>query len=244
MNQAEWLWCVCERLRMPLKPGTRVLDIGCGSGELVHAFRSRGIDAFGCDLRFKDGPRTAALHAAGVLKLIERHPYRLPFDDAFFDLVVSVSVMEHVMNVGDTLHEMARITRSGGRGLHIFPSRYRLIEPHTFVPLGTVLRGKPWLRFWASLGIKNSFQVKMNSVEVASANGEYLRQSTHYLAKRSIREAFELEFSSVRFCEDLLVSCAAGSISNRIGLGRAMQFSRTLTRLYSAARERAVWVEK
>src|SRR5881394_3486410 len=88
---ANWLLCVLKRLGHPAGPGTRVLEIGCGNGEMVNALRDRGIEAFGCDLQFKQGPKTAALHDAGLLKLIELRPYRLPFDNASFDVLMSVS---------------------------------------------------------------------------------------------------------------------------------------------------------
>src|SRR6185295_9685907 len=125
-----------------------------------------------------------------------------------------------------------------------FPSRYRFIEPHTYVPLGTVLRTPAWLKLWAFLGIKNSFQTHMSATDIAGANHRYLHQSTNYLSRNRIREEFAEGFASVRFCEDLMVSCAAGSLSNRVGLGRAMEASTALTRLYSALRERVVWVQK
>ena len=241
---AGWVLCVLKQIGNPVRKGARVLEIGCGNGEMVHALRDRGIDALGCDLRFKSGPRTASLRDAHLLKLIEIHPYRLPFEDASFDFVVSVSVLEHVINLGETVQEMARVTRQRGAGLHMFPSRYRPLEPHTHVPLATLLRARGWLRFWALMGVRNSYQRNLKSGEIAEANYKYLRESTTYLSRRCIRRAFQKEFANVRFCEDLFVSCGTGALSNRMGLGRAMQFSGLLTRLYSAARSRVICVEK
>ena len=241
---ADWLLCVLQRLGHSVTPRTRVLEIGCGNGEMVNALRDRGIDAFGCDLQFKEGPRTSDLHEAGLLKLIERRPYRLPFDDASFDVLMSVSVLEHVMNMDDTIREMSRVTRANGGGLHMFPSRYRPTEPHTYVPLGTLLRTRWWLRIWAALGTKNSYQTEMKGSEIAEANYKYLRDSTSYLSRRSIEAAFQKEFPKITFCEHLFVSCGAGTLSNRLGLGKAMERSNLLTRLYSEARSRVIWVEK
>jgi SAM-dependent methyltransferase len=241
---ADWLLCVLGRIGKTVPKGTRVLELGCGNGEMVAALRQRGLDAFGCDLQFKPGPRTEELREAGLLRAVETRPYRLPFADGSFDLVVSVSVLEHVMNLDETLREASRVTRAGGEGLHMFPSRYRPIEPHTFVPLGTLVRTHWWLRFWASAGVRNAYQGSLKPAQIADANYKYLHESTNYLSRAGIRRAFEKEFRAVRFCEDLLVACGTGARSNRLGLGKAMQRSRLLTRIYSEARGRAVWVRK
>lgn len=239
-----WLLCVTQRLGVAPRPGLRVLELGCGNGEMVHSMRNRGLEAFGCDLEYKAGEHTKAFHEAGWINRITLDPYRLPFEDASFDLVVSVSVLEHVMNVPETVDELARITRPGGAGLHIFPARYRLIEPHTFVPLGTVLRKPVWLRLWSKLGVRNSFQVSWTAEQVATANHDYLRSSTNYLSGRAIRNAFATRFARVEFCEDVLVGCGAGSRSRKLGLAPIMRRSRIVRQLYSACRERALWVGK
>jgi len=243
-RSATWYLCVLKQLGYRATPGMRVLEIGCGNGELVHSLRSRGIDSFGCDLEFKNGPRTDQLREAGLLKIIETSPYRLPFDDRSFDLVVSVSVLEHVLNLEETVREISRVTRLGGVGLHMFPSRDRLVEPHTFVPLATLFRARWWLRFWASVGLKNSSQAHLSSSEIAEANHKYLHESTSYLSRSGIFRTFRKEFAKVMFCEGVLVWCAAGSLANRMGIGGAMRRFTVLARLYSAVRTRVIWVQK
>jgi SAM-dependent methyltransferase len=51
---------------------------------------------------------------------------RLPFEDAEVDLVVSRTVLEHVVSVDAAAREMARILRPGGRSVHLLPCRYAL----------------------------------------------------------------------------------------------------------------------
>ena len=72
----------------------RVLDFGCGSGELVERLLALGYDAHGCDVV----PAPAAGAAAQRYRRIELSPYRLPFDDGSFDVVLSASVLEHARN--------------------------------------------------------------------------------------------------------------------------------------------------
>src|SRR5262249_50773782 len=75
----------------------RVLDFGCGAGELVGHLLALGYDAHGCDIVLaSDAPGIAA--AAQRFRKIEQAPYRLPYDDVSFDVVLSTSVLEHARN--------------------------------------------------------------------------------------------------------------------------------------------------
>ncbi len=75
---------------------TKVLDFGCGSGQLVDALLQLGFDAYGCDISaYWSGEPSVAPER---LHLISSMPYRLPFDDSIFDVVVSTSVLEHAQN--------------------------------------------------------------------------------------------------------------------------------------------------
>lgn len=184
----------------PLAPGAAVLDLGCGAGNVVQIYRSRGFTAYGCDFRFKAGPHAAALAAEGAIRTIES-PYRLPFDDAAFDLVVSDQVLEHVGDYPATLAEIRRVLRPGGVSLHIFPARYRPVEPHVFAPLATVLRGQWWLTLWAALGVRPAHQRALSAREAARANRAYLVDHTNYLTRTRIRRHAAAFFGDVRFLE-------------------------------------------
>lgn len=120
--------------------GSRILDFGCGNGNMVHGLCCLGFDAYGCDFDFGEGPHADELTARGRLRLIGRHPYALPFDDHSFDVVVSDQVFEHVVDYDIALGEIRRVLRDKGESLHVFPSRYTPIEPHVRVPGATVFR--------------------------------------------------------------------------------------------------------
>ena len=68
--------------RLGLRPGMRVLDVGCGPGRHSHAFAERGIEAHGIDIsrRFVDLAAEAAPPGATFERLDARH---LEFDAAF-----------------------------------------------------------------------------------------------------------------------------------------------------------------
>jgi SAM-dependent methyltransferase len=92
------------------------LDVGCGTGVLAERLAAAGYDMTGVDpsagmldvLRAR-APHVRAQVASGT---------DLPFDDASFDLVYCVAVMHHIADPGDvreTLREMVRVARPGGR---------------------------------------------------------------------------------------------------------------------------------
>src|SRR5437773_12053615 len=72
-------------------PSPQVLDLGCGQGALVEQLYKLSVDVNGCDFPNQLG-------SGARLRPIEL-PYRLPFADQTFDIVLSTSVLEHV--VGD-----------------------------------------------------------------------------------------------------------------------------------------------
>lgn len=206
-----------------LPPGAHVLDLGCGEGMLVAQLRHDGWDAHGCDLAaesalspgsrehgwktetsacFGTTETARSLAAAGLLRPIRSDPYRLPYEDSFFDAVLTNQVFEHVMNVDETLAEIRRVLKPGGVTLHFFPARYRPIEVHVFVPFGGVLRHPWWLSLWARCGVRNSFQAGLPAAEVARRNREYLISSTLYASPREIRRSFSRHFGRVVWVEE------------------------------------------
>ncbi len=180
-----------------------ILDFGCGSGRRVQELRQLGFQAFGCDLAFKSDRNadTESLEREGLIRLIDKNRYVLPFPDNTFDVVFSDQVFEHVQNYSETLAELARVLKPGGVAFHLFPSRYTPLEPHVYVPLATVLRPYWWLSFWAFLGVRTEEQQNTSAKDTAIANFEYLRDRTHYLSKRQINKEFCAHFRQVLFGE-------------------------------------------
>ncbi len=193
---------VLEALGSPLSPKMKILDFGCGSGDLVARFRRAGYLAHGVDLDDSFAENLSQTDPAGdVFRVIESNPYRIPFEDRSFDVVVSDEVFEHVQDYGQALAELRRVMRPGGVALHVFPSGWRLLEGHVFVPLAGVIQGSWYLKFWAWLGIRNQFQKGLSWREVASLNRDYLKAGTNYPSKKDLRESFEAHFEEVRFVE-------------------------------------------
>jgi SAM-dependent methyltransferase len=169
-----------------------ILDFGCGEGQIVRQLRESGFEAYGADIVMSEQNH--------FLRLIP-NPYRIPFDDRTFNVIISSSVLEHVKNLSEAVSEMYRVLKPGGFCLHFFPPRLRPIEDHIFVPFAGVLQGYTWLLFWSFLGIRNSFGKTRPYRENAALNYKFLKENTAYISKRKLRECVSRCFGTVIFAE-------------------------------------------
>lgn len=195
-------------LGSPVRDGAVVLDFGCGDGDMVKQATQEGFAAYGCDLptetgleEVKDARALEAMKAGGQLRQISVRPYRLPFDDQFFDAVISDQVFDHVQDYPETLAELRRVMKPGAAFLHAFPSRYCVIEPSVRVPGATIIRARWWLMAWAVLGVRNPNQRGRGASEVATLNAMYLDRFTNYLPPTELKRQFGVHFRDVRFVE-------------------------------------------
>jgi SAM-dependent methyltransferase len=118
-------------------PGAKVLDFGCGAGQMVAMLRQAGFDAYGVDIRWPGADygdiEATELGRDGLLRYYEPGG-PLPFADDTFDVVVSDQVFEHVEPLEATVHELERVVRPGGIAYHHFPYRRVWREGHIGIP--------------------------------------------------------------------------------------------------------------
>ncbi len=97
-------------------PAGRVLDLGCGTGELACSLASAGLRAAGCDISRQMLRGAAARDTGHSASWVQLSPgwRRLPFTAAAFDAVVASSVLEYAADPAAILRECARVLRPGG----------------------------------------------------------------------------------------------------------------------------------
>lgn len=113
---------VAEILKLlALKSGDRLLDVGCGSGDLLAAAAGRepGALLFGVDPN-EDALELASHKIPGTLRAVELHQglgENLPFDDETMDVVTATRLFGRLEARGrrEIIEECLRVLRPGGR---------------------------------------------------------------------------------------------------------------------------------
>ena len=106
----------------------RVLDIGCGDGELLVQFKKVGWRCYGVE-PFQDAYEKAHAMLGEQIYNAELSDCRFP--DSYFDCVVLNHVLEHVYDLHETMREVTRILapwgilyicvpNAGGKQLRVF----------------------------------------------------------------------------------------------------------------------------
>jgi SAM-dependent methyltransferase len=132
----EYLQRQAARLARPVDQ-IRVLDVGCGRGDTVAWLCREGWDAYGVDVAesyVAAGLPYFAGRGLNTDRLGVAHGGVYPFEAESFDVVISDQVFEHVSDLALLASEMARVSRPGACGLHLFPARWRPIEVHLRAP--------------------------------------------------------------------------------------------------------------
>jgi ubiquinone/menaquinone biosynthesis C-methylase UbiE len=101
--------------RMPMSATTRVLDVGCGTGELLRRLRAKyqGAMLAGLD-PVPEMLEVARDKLSGQEDLRVGYADSLPWPAASFDLVVSCNMFHYITHPVEALQEMARVIRPGG----------------------------------------------------------------------------------------------------------------------------------
>jgi 23S rRNA (guanine745-N1)-methyltransferase len=98
-----------------------LLDVGCGEGSHLDAFRSvHGVEAWGVDISVPAIELAARTYRECSFVVANADRF-LPFDDASFDAVASITARMH----GE---EMRRVLRPGGALLVVIPGAEDLVE--------------------------------------------------------------------------------------------------------------------
>jgi 2-polyprenyl-6-hydroxyphenyl methylase/3-demethylubiquinone-9 3-methyltransferase len=107
---------------IPREEGARIVDLGCGSGEVIAemmklnpgaCFTGLDVAETALDLAGKTYPQ-ARFH-----KITDGG--RFPFDDASVDFLFASEVIEHIYDTGTTFSEISRVLVPGGRLLLTTP---------------------------------------------------------------------------------------------------------------------------
>jgi len=139
---------------LDVKKDNKILDFGCGDSSLVKFINENGYICYGVDIqedRINEAKKTFQESSLNpdFLRVIQTkrdgytitsQDFKLPFEDDFFDCVVSFQVFEHIDNIQKVIKELYRVIKVGGKVYLEFPSSYSIVEPHLEIPLVHYLR--------------------------------------------------------------------------------------------------------
>lgn len=118
------------RTLRPSATGARVLDVGCGVGQVVATLAREGFDAWGVDV--------AEANIVRSRQLTDRCRWydggRLPFPDGHFASVGALNVLEHVQEPEVFVAEVVRVTAPGGQIVFSSPNFLRVLGWRDYHP--------------------------------------------------------------------------------------------------------------
>src|SRR5437762_5383046 len=128
----------------PAKPGSRVLDVGCGVGQVVARLQEAGFEAHGVDV--SEPNITRARRFCPHCQVYDGRI--LPFPDKHFASVGALNVLEHVDEPEAFIRELVRVTDLGGRIVLSSPNFFRVLGFRDYHPRmrGLGNKWRNWMR--------------------------------------------------------------------------------------------------
>lgn len=89
----------------------KILDVGCGFGELIAVLREFGFEVYGLVATKYE---TDECKRKGLNVIQHDASKKFPYKDAYFDHVLSIGSIEHIPDWGNSLNEMHRVLKKNG----------------------------------------------------------------------------------------------------------------------------------
>jgi SAM-dependent methyltransferase len=197
--------------RCPPDAVVRLLDAGCGDGELIIYLaknlpllhKSLHFEIYGFDVSNhgvqKDGfSSTTMAHLQSQIPGVswrDRISYistdeKWCYPDEFFQVIISNQVMEHVNDHELFFSEMHRTLQRDGFSVHLFPLKHYIYEGHLLLPFVHRIKNYPvlfsYIKLLSRLGMgKFKWQKKSSGVALdtyAERHADYLHYFTNYIS--------------------------------------------------------------
>lgn len=118
--------------KLKLSEGAKILDVGCGPGELIANLLNRGYDLWGIDISRKMiekathtvSEKTLSGWNQGFVGDVEK----LTFTDNFFDVVVAAGVIEYQNDDQKSLAEINRVLKINGSVIINVTNKYSYVK--------------------------------------------------------------------------------------------------------------------
>jgi len=164
---------------MHAKGGERVLDIGCGEGDLLIQLNNTYNEVWGIDISESriDRVRKKINYMDSIHVRREDANMKLEFPDHYFDTIIAIAVLEHIFDPFEFINECHRLLKPGGHliievpNVAFFPNRLRLL--FGLPPITSNERG--WdgghLHYFTKSTLKKLFQDMGFEISIISHGG-------------------------------------------------------------------------
>ncbi|MFH1776629.1 MAG: class I SAM-dependent methyltransferase [Candidatus Omnitrophota bacterium] len=187
---------------LKVQPGKKLLDIGCGFGDLMKIAGKKGLIAYGIDISEK------AVEVAKWNTQLDRiccgNAENLPHITSFFDYVTIIGALEHLLSPAKGLQEMLRVCVNRGKLLIVVPNvpivegfknRFRK-EKAQLKATNQIYENVLTLKQWKKIFEQNGLTI----LKIYKDNHTWIKQ--HYVFKdvfrvlrRAVRKMLPLKFS-------------------------------------------------
>jgi|GEM_PF-3232263 ubiquinone/menaquinone biosynthesis C-methylase UbiE len=133
---SNYIFAVELAKRIAGRDSFKLLDYGCGAGEIVTLALQDKLDAYGVDVFYEGGSYLDDASFSGLLnsRLFVINNGQIPFPDNSFDIVTSNQVFEHIDCFDVPLKEIQRVLKFDGTFINIFPDDSVWREGHIGIP--------------------------------------------------------------------------------------------------------------
>jgi len=195
-----------------VQPSSKILDVGCGVGQVVQRLIEFGHEAYGVEI---SEPNIAkAKEISPLCQLYDGAT--LPFNDGTFDSAGALNVLEHVEQPETFITELVRVVKPGGRITLSSPNFFRVIGFRDYHPKMRGLSNK--LKNWRRLRSKR-IQMANNPSEVRFdrmdpiVREQFQPDDDAIIATNGIEMRFFLEQNG---CKVMSVECTDRYVSSMI----------------------------
>ena len=110
-----------NKILEPIKPGSKVLDVGCGSGSLMHLLRDRlNCSCTGIDISEVSINLVKGMGFEGYVTELPKLPPEIL--NRKFDFVIAEEVLEHLKHPDETLKALKNVLKPGGKLIATVPN--------------------------------------------------------------------------------------------------------------------------
>ncbi|MBI2196828.1 class I SAM-dependent methyltransferase [Candidatus Daviesbacteria bacterium] len=104
-----------------VKPGTRILEVGCGLGAMAAELTRRGSNVTALDLNLDELKKGHQRYPE--VNFVNADAHTLPFPNQSFDWIISFDAMEHLVNFPQYLAEARRVLVPNGLTAFEIPNK-------------------------------------------------------------------------------------------------------------------------